>query len=77
MVYDVFYVLHTVPRFNNPTGVFDNDQYLIKIGVLGTNTGLRDLIDADLDALSNVAGLGGTVTDMSSTFLPTEGFSAP
>ena len=76
-LYDVFYVLHTVPRFNNPTGVFDNDQYLIKIGVLGTNTGLRDLIDADLDALSNVAGLGGTVTDMSSTFLPTEGFSAP
>ena len=47
-LYDVFYVLHTVPRFNNPTGVFDNDQYLIKIGVLGTNTGLRDLIDADL-----------------------------
>ena len=76
-LYDVFYVLHTVPRFNNPTGVFDNDQYLIKIGVLGTNTGLRDLIDADLDALSNVAGLGGTVTDMSSTFLPAEGFSAP
>jgi len=76
-LYDVFYVLHTVPRFNNPTGVFDNDQYLIKIGVLGTNTGLRDLIDADLDALSNVAGLGGTVTDMSATFLPTEGFSAP
>lgn len=24
-------ILHSVPRFNNPTGVFDNDQYLITI----------------------------------------------
>lgn len=24
-------ILHSVPRFNNPTGVFDNDQYLLTI----------------------------------------------
>jgi hypothetical protein len=24
-------ILHSVPRFNNPTGTFDNDQYLLTI----------------------------------------------
>ena len=31
--YDVYYLQHSVPRFNNPTGTFDNDQYLLKIVV--------------------------------------------
>ena len=30
-LYHKYYLLHSVPRFNNPTGVFDNDQYLIEI----------------------------------------------
>ena len=29
--YKAFYIQHSVPRFNNPTGVFDNDQYVYKI----------------------------------------------
>jgi hypothetical protein len=29
-LYDRYYLLHSVPRFNNPTGVFDNDQYLLE-----------------------------------------------
>jgi hypothetical protein len=29
--YGKVYILHSVPRFNNPTGVFDNDQYLLEI----------------------------------------------
>ena len=33
-LYSSVYILHSVPRFNNPTGVFDNDQYLIRI-ILG------------------------------------------
>jgi hypothetical protein len=37
--YDQVLILHNVPRFNNPTGTFDNDQYLIKIWVpTNTNT---------------------------------------
>ena len=28
-----YHILHSVPRFNNPTGVFDNDQYLYTIWV--------------------------------------------
>jgi hypothetical protein len=33
-LYTCYYILHTVPRSNNPTGVFDNDQYLLKIPLL-------------------------------------------
>jgi hypothetical protein len=29
--YRAYYIQHSVPRFNNPTGVFDNDQYVYKI----------------------------------------------
>ena len=33
VMYKAYYLLHSVPRFNNPTGVFDNDQYLYKVYV--------------------------------------------
>ncbi len=29
--YDRLSILHSIPRFNNPSGTFDNDQYLIDI----------------------------------------------
>ena len=32
-LYKVYYLQHSVPRFNNPSGVFDNDQYLYQIYV--------------------------------------------
>ena len=32
-LYNKLCILHNVPRWNNPTGVFDNDQYLIEIVV--------------------------------------------
>ena len=31
--YTLYYLQHSVPRFNNPTGVFDNDQYVICVAV--------------------------------------------
>ena len=31
--YKAYYIQHSVPRFNNPSGVFDNDQYVYKIYV--------------------------------------------
>jgi hypothetical protein len=38
-LYDQVLVLHSVPRFNNPTGTFDNDQYLLVFYVpTGTST---------------------------------------
>ena len=39
--YDRYFIQHSVPRFNNPTGTFDNDQYLLEVivpnGFSGTN----------------------------------------
>jgi|TARA_R110001592_G_scaffold54388_4_gene166400 hypothetical protein len=32
-MYRVYHLLHNVPRFNNPSGVFDNDQYHYKVYV--------------------------------------------
>lgn len=32
-LYDTYYILHSVPRKNNPTGVHDNDLYLIQLSV--------------------------------------------
>ena len=38
-LYDQVLILHSVPRFNNPTGTFDNDQYLLVTHVpAGTDT---------------------------------------
>ena len=37
-MYSVYYLQHSVPRYNNPTGVFDNDQYVVAIAVESTNT---------------------------------------
>ena len=66
-----YYILHTVPRFNNPSGTFDNDQYLIKIYTNGT---IVDL-ETQLNALAvGTFGAGSTMTDMGGTFLPGEGF---
>ena len=32
-LYKVYYLQHSIPRLNNPTGVFDNDQYVYKFYV--------------------------------------------
>ena len=37
--YTVYYLLHSVPRKANPSGTFDNDQYLIKV-VAGARNGV-------------------------------------
>jgi hypothetical protein len=36
--YHVYYLLHSVPRKANPSGTFDNDQYLIKVVANARNT---------------------------------------
>ena len=45
--YKVYYLQHSVPRFNNPSGVFDNDQYLYEIYVDPADAAA----DADMTAL--------------------------
>ncbi len=56
--YDRLMILHSIPRYNNPTGTFDNDQYLLEIvGPAGTLAAgaLADLKD-DVEVLLTAAG---------------------
>lgn len=54
-MYDQVLILHSVPRFNNPTGTFDNDQYLLKIWVDqgADTTPITDFIVAACTAAGN------------------------
>lgn len=54
-LYNKLCILHNVPRFNNPTGVFDNDQYLIEIAVPNTV--------AVTELLSNLPSGGSKIGD--------------
>ena len=58
-LYDQVLILHNVPRFNNPTSTFDNDQYLIVVHVpAGTSTTtITNFISASASAASNAVSL--------------------
>lgn len=59
VTYKAYYIQHTVPRFNNPSGVFDNDQYVYQIYVkcsdTTANTNVLALVNKVV-ALANTAG---------------------
>ena len=57
--YKGYYVQHSVPRFNNPTGVFDNDQYVYQIYVKCTDSTNQTKIKTLLDALITAANASG------------------
>lgn len=66
-LYDRYYILHSVPRFNNPTGVFDNDQYLLEIVVNKpvslTSTGANAGTTINVVSTTGVQpGMGVTIT---------------
>jgi len=58
--YDQVMILHSVPRFNNPTGTFDNDQYLLVLHVpTGTaTTTITDFVIAASNAAQGIAANG-------------------
>lgn len=45
-LYTRYFILHSVPRFNNPSGTFDNDRYLLEIITQGVNADLEDFLAA-------------------------------
>jgi hypothetical protein len=57
-LYDQVMILHNVPRFNNPSSTFDNDQYLVVVHVpAGTaTTSITNFI------VSSASAAGNTVT---------------
>jgi hypothetical protein len=48
--YTRYYIQHSVPRFNNPTSTFDNDQYLLEIITDGTVAAFETFMAAWLNA---------------------------
>ena len=62
-LYRAYYLQHSVPRFNNPTGVFDNDQYLYIIYTPcdpadpSADTAEMLAIEGLLDTIATAAGL--------------------
>jgi hypothetical protein len=50
--YRAYYVKHSVPRFNNPTGVFDNDQYVYKIYIKCSDGALKTAMDNLMGSMS-------------------------
>lgn len=58
-LYDQVLILHNVPRFNNPTGTFDNDQYLLVVHVpAGTaTTSITNFIVSSCSAAGNAVSL--------------------
>lgn len=58
-LYDQVLILHNVPRFNNPSSTFDNDQYLIVVHVpAGTaTTSITNFIASSASAAGNAVSL--------------------
>lgn len=55
--YNLYHLLHSVPRKSNPSGTMDNDQYLISIAVDATDATTNGRIDDMLVDLGKAAGL--------------------
>jgi hypothetical protein len=58
--YTRYFLQHSVPRFNNPTGTFDNDQYLLEIVTDGEVTAFEDFVT---DWLTNAGSSCVTLTE--------------
>ncbi len=63
--YKAYYIQHSVPRFNNPSGVFDNDQYVYKIFVKCSDAAAQGEVEALMTALAAWA-------DSTGNFVPYE-----
>ena len=57
-MYRAYHLLHVVPRFNNPSGVFDNDQYHYRVYVpCSGSAAATATINADWLAIAIDAGI--------------------
>jgi hypothetical protein len=58
-LYKTYYVQHSVPRLNNATSVFDNDQYVYEIFVKCSDTATQTEVEALLAKLVAAANASG------------------
>lgn len=74
--YDGLYLQHNVPRYNNPTSTFDNDQYLLQfyalsnVSITGVPTGVLNTQLNNIKTWLNL-WLEGCGNDCSGTQIPT------
>ena len=54
-LYKVYYIQHSIPRLNNATSMFDNDQYVYKIYVKSTDAAVITSLDALMGNLATLA----------------------
>lgn len=59
--YIQYNILHSVPRFNNPSGVFDNDQYLYSIYIKCDDTLAQTAWEGLLAEIATAASVTATV----------------
>jgi hypothetical protein len=59
VTYRAYYIKHSVPRYNNPTGVFDNDQYVYKMYVKCSDAAAQGQLDDLFEGLAAWAGDNG------------------
>lgn len=69
-LYTRYFIQHNVPRFNNPTSTFDNDQYLLEIITCGRILTFEDFVETWLQNCSQCVGLEEEVcvTDCEPTY---------
>jgi hypothetical protein len=48
-LYTRYFLQHNVPRFNNPTSTFDNDQYLLEVITCGKDVNFENFVNAWLN----------------------------
>jgi len=58
-LYKTYYVQHSIPRLNNATSVFDNDQYVYEIFVKCSDDDAQNDIEGLLDVLVAAANASG------------------
>ena len=58
------FIQHSVPRFNNPTGTFDNDQYVLEVIFPSTGQGATDLTAFTEGVTAWLDGAGSACTPL-------------
>jgi hypothetical protein len=56
-LYTRYFLQHNVPRFNNPSSTFDNDQYLLEVVTCGSDNTFEQFVTDWLSNCSQCSGL--------------------
>ena len=60
-MYTRYVIQHSVPRYNNPSGVYDDDQYALNIYIPAT-AGAATAFETFMATWLGAAAVGGVVT---------------